>query len=682
MKGKMWLLITGCLMSSHLIAQQLHPTQTIALQDAQHQVHINLKNSISEPVSRPNIIPSTPAQQEVSFTSDTSWTFDEQLSYGDERYQPTGYSITRDIGNENTFTRQYDQFFWMMDTEDWELSGRRFEYYADGFNDSTVYYGYSEGEITYGNRTRFVRNPEDGVSVEYYQDDFYSSGVGWSPVSRYQYYYNEDSTDYWQKTYYYDSFYDEYQLYEEQFMSEEELENEERVHSSENKRYSNSRVDYWTKHVTKYNIDNRVGSTTDYELNTSNEELIPTDSTHYNYLADFAEATSYYYSEGYGWEISEYSRTYSSAYETKEASKIDSILTFADVSLYDGVFELGPVSRKTIFIYDANDNLIEETYSHNFGTEFRASAKTLYEYEFIAGEYRQVKENYYTANDDLTELHLTRDISTRYNDDGEYYERTQYTLSEEGDTTSANKNQLIETEEALYSLDYFWNEDLHEFQRYYLVVHGFSEPVIQSAMLDERGYNTRRIEVSGGYPAIFNDGPIFMELGDTLDIILSAYNPDLSVPKVEITNLPKTATFDPQTRRFFWIVDDIEPSHMIYTVTDGDKSYSTKVLFMSGELMVGNESEPDVPNQIELFQNYPNPFNPNTVISYQLPISTEVRLQVFDMLGRKVADLVDGVQSAGLHSVHFNGSHLSSGVYYYQISTNNTSHVKSMMLIK
>ena len=76
-----------------------------------------------------------------------------------------------------------------------------------------------------------------------------------------------------------------------------------------------------------------------------------------------------------------------------------------------------------------------------------------------------------------------------------------------------------------------------------------------------------------------------------------------------------------------------------------------------------------LPTQITLHQNYPNPFNPNTVISYELPQVADVQLQLFDMLGRQVATLVDGTVQAGTHRVTFDASNLSSGVYIYRLHT-------------
>ncbi len=86
--------------------------------------------------------------------------------------------------------------------------------------------------------------------------------------------------------------------------------------------------------------------------------------------------------------------------------------------------------------------------------------------------------------------------------------------------------------------------------------------------------------------------------------------------------------------------------------------------------------------KFELAQNYPNPFNPTTKINYQLAKDENVSLKVYDVLGNEVATLVNSRQSAGKHSVNFNASALSSGVYFYKIVAGNFVDVKKMMLLK
>ena len=90
----------------------------------------------------------------------------------------------------------------------------------------------------------------------------------------------------------------------------------------------------------------------------------------------------------------------------------------------------------------------------------------------------------------------------------------------------------------------------------------------------------------------------------------------------------------------------------------------------------------DIPADFALKQNYPNPFNPTTRIEYALPQSTDVRLKVYDMLGRNVATIVDAFQSAGSYTVNFDGRTLASGTYLYALETNSERIVKKMILVK
>ena len=91
----------------------------------------------------------------------------------------------------------------------------------------------------------------------------------------------------------------------------------------------------------------------------------------------------------------------------------------------------------------------------------------------------------------------------------------------------------------------------------------------------------------------------------------------------------------------------------------------------------------ELPVSAELNQNYPNPFNPSTVIRYGIPQSGEVRLEVFDLLGRRVATLVDNERkSAGYHQVSFDASNLASGIYFYRIVAGKYVDSKRMTLIK
>jgi hypothetical protein len=94
------------------------------------------------------------------------------------------------------------------------------------------------------------------------------------------------------------------------------------------------------------------------------------------------------------------------------------------------------------------------------------------------------------------------------------------------------------------------------------------------------------------------------------------------------------------------------------------------------------------PIEFKLSQNYPNPFNPKTVISYKLMLKSEVRLIIYDILGREIVTLVDEIKDAGDYRVEWNGKNSAgkgavSGVYFYQLkSKNNFTITKKMLLIR
>jgi len=96
-----------------------------------------------------------------------------------------------------------------------------------------------------------------------------------------------------------------------------------------------------------------------------------------------------------------------------------------------------------------------------------------------------------------------------------------------------------------------------------------------------------------------------------------------------------------------------------------------------------DELDNERPQSIELSQNYPNPFNPSTQITFSLPATQEVTLKVYDIMGREVATLLQNSrQSAGTNSVTFDATNVASGVYFYRLSTQNTSLTRKMTLIK
>lgn len=106
-----------------------------------------------------------------------------------------------------------------------------------------------------------------------------------------------------------------------------------------------------------------------------------------------------------------------------------------------------------------------------------------------------------------------------------------------------------------------------------------------------------------------------------------------------------------------------------------------KIIYLSG--VVGIEPvNSQVPSEFKLEQNYPNPFNPQTSINFSLPKSSFVKLKIYNAAGKVVSELINENKAAGNYSVMFDGTDLSSGVYFYSLESDNFRETKSMMLVK
>ena len=115
-----------------------------------------------------------------------------------------------------------------------------------------------------------------------------------------------------------------------------------------------------------------------------------------------------------------------------------------------------------------------------------------------------------------------------------------------------------------------------------------------------------------------------------------------------------------------------------YVVSSSSEDTSVDKFNESAE---GEEAEIAL-SVFSLEQNYPNPFNPSTIISWQSPVSSYQTLKVFDILGNEVATLVDEFKPAGKYEVEFDASEIPSGVYFYQLKTENFIETKKMILLR
>ncbi len=129
-------------------------------------------------------------------------------------------------------------------------------------------------------------------------------------------------------------------------------------------------------------------------------------------------------------------------------------------------------------------------------------------------------------------------------------------------------------------------------------------------------------------------------------------------------------------------------------ITSGKYAYRLKQIDNDGTFEYSKiiEIEVDAPLEFELSQNYPNPFNPSTIIKFSLPVTSNVKLSVFNILGEEVQILVNETKEAGIYTINFSGVGgstlggnaytLPSGIYFYKLETRNFLRVKKMSLIR
>ncbi len=116
----------------------------------------------------------------------------------------------------------------------------------------------------------------------------------------------------------------------------------------------------------------------------------------------------------------------------------------------------------------------------------------------------------------------------------------------------------------------------------------------------------------------------------------------------------------------------------------GTSDYLTKLnnLLQNKFGINSEEKEQIIPKEYSLYQNYPNPFNPNTTIKFDLPNDGLITLEIFDILGRRIATLLEGYRTAGSYEQVFNASSLASGVYVYKLQAGDFTNSKKMLLLK
>ena len=134
-----------------------------------------------------------------------------------------------------------------------------------------------------------------------------------------------------------------------------------------------------------------------------------------------------------------------------------------------------------------------------------------------------------------------------------------------------------------------------------------------------------------------------------------------------------------EIKQFF--INEME-SESGFEITDSDGNLSiTKNIYLNFTEL--SNQVVDVPEIFDFRQNYPNPFNPSTVISFDLPIGVNVDIDIYDIKGNKVHDLIKDIYfNAGRHNITWNASNHPGGIYFYRITAGEFSKTHKMILLK
>ncbi len=151
--------------------------------------------------------------------------------------------------------------------------------------------------------------------------------------------------------------------------------------------------------------------------------------------------------------------------------------------------------------------------------------------------------------------------------------------------------------------------------------------------------------------------------------------------RLDLVGAGFTAGGTNQTYVYIWNTNQvINPSRVVNPVWQFNVRHNG--VYGDNNIVNINQTSSETPEEFLLRQNFPNPFNPVTVIGYKLPAAGFVKLTVFDVLGNEVASLVNERQSAGTYEINFDGSGLSSGVYFYKLTAYGISETRKMTLLK
>ncbi|MEP2595860.1 MAG: hypothetical protein ABJI92_19400, partial [Kangiellaceae bacterium] len=455
-------------------------------------------------------------------------------------------------------------------------------------------------EPYYGTRGRNVKAPTQGADYEYYRDQ-YSPVDGWVKNQRELRYRDENGSD----TLTVDESYNKDDMVYRKTSERRYIYNDNYTLSSykyfnndaENEVYS------WSYDYTKLGQDGRYEYQVSKRLDYDTKELVGEDSLQFIYNNDYVEGRGYTWQDTV-WTIETFYRSYQRTFANPDPNdtyhpmitQVDSVIVYSVYpdSLDDnGNIVIDEAITRTEFDYNANGNQIEiRNYSLSDGLLALAN-RTVRTWELIAGRYVQTHQESYGRDFFSGEMYKSGFSNNFYNDEGVNEGSESFNLNASGDTTYGTGYRSLTLDDGTrINLTLRYDVSIKKMVvQYYRAYKTEQYDVVgkytnQSSYVDPINYSGSRSISAGGALAteiVFNDGPVNISMGDTLTLFVSARNIDLTVPDVSVTNMPSTATFDPETKKFYWIVDDEAPSPMTYTATSSRGSTSIQVPFVNAE---------------------------------------------------------------------------------------------------
>jgi len=195
-----------------------------------------------------------------------------------------------------------------------------------------------------------------------------------------------------------------------------------------------------------------------------------------------------------------------------------------------------------------------------------------------------------------------------------------------------------------------------------------------------------------------NDAPYFVYLPDTIavlntldtTIILNDLVDDVDSPResfiweIEVSDPSLLYDYDPQTSAIRLSAPGysgiVEVS--LRVSDDGGASATATIVLVIADPTGISEWDQLIPERYELSQNYPNPFNPTTTIRFGLPVSGEVKLEIYNIVGQRIATVLNEYRMAGYHEIGFDAGQMASGLYILRLEAGGYSEVKKMVLSK